>query len=54
MTGTARMKMCKGGLAVTGRKAPVSLYRADVVTFEEENVYDQRDAGGFIKLNDAR
>jgi argininosuccinate synthase len=54
VTGTARLKLYRGGLAVIGRKAPGSLYRADVVTFEEENVYDQRDAGGFIKLNALR
>jgi argininosuccinate synthase len=54
VTGTARVKLYKGGCTVVGRKAPRSLYRADVVTFEEENVYDQRDAGGFIKLNALR
>ena len=37
-----------------GRKAPHSLYRPDIVTFEEDSVYDQRDAQGFIKLNALR
>jgi argininosuccinate synthase len=54
VTGTARLKLYKGTLTVTGRKAPKSLYRADIATFEEEDVYDQRDAGGFIKLNALR
>ena len=54
VTGTARLELYKGSATVTGRKAPRSLYRADVVTFEEENVYDQKDAGGFIKLNALR
>jgi argininosuccinate synthase len=39
---------------VTGRKSPNSLYDEDIVTFEEDNVYDQRDAEGFIKLNALR
>jgi argininosuccinate synthase len=54
VTGTARIKLYKGSVTITGRKSARSLYRADVVTFEEENVYDQRDAGGFIKLNALR
>ncbi len=54
VTGTARLKMYKGTLTLTGRKASKSLYRADIATFEEEDVYDQRDAGGFIKLNALR
>ncbi len=54
VAGTARLKLYKGAVTVAGRRAAKSLYRADVVTFEEENVYDQRDAGGFIKLNALR
>jgi argininosuccinate synthase len=54
ITGTARIKLYKGGLTVLGRKAPHSLYRPDIVTFEEDSVYDQRDAQGFIKLNALR
>jgi argininosuccinate synthase len=54
VTGTARLELYKGAVTVVGRKAPRSLYRADIATFEEENVYDQRDAGGFIKLNALR
>ena len=54
ITGTARLSLYKGGVTVLGRKAPHSLYRTDIVTFEAENVYDQRDAKGFIKLNALR
>jgi argininosuccinate synthase len=54
ITGTARLKLFKGGVTVLGRKAPHSLYRPDIVTFEEDAVYDQRDAQGFIKLNALR
>ncbi|HEY4244880.1 MAG TPA: argininosuccinate synthase [Kofleriaceae bacterium] len=54
VTGTARIKLYKGSLTVLGRKAPQSLYRPDIVTFEEDSVYDQRDAQGFIKLNALR
>ncbi|MGE0868111.1 MAG: argininosuccinate synthase [Kofleriaceae bacterium] len=54
ITGTARLKLYKGNLTVLGRKAPRSLYRPDIVTFEEDAVYDQRDAQGFIRLNALR
>src|SRR5882672_3195206 len=54
ITGTARIKLYKGALTVLGRKAPRSLYRPDIVTFERDSVYDQRDAQGFIKLNALR
>jgi argininosuccinate synthase len=54
ITGTARLKLYKGAITVLGRKAPKSLYRPDIVTFEEDSVYDQRDAQGFIKLNALR
>ena len=38
-----------------GRTAPKSLYRMDIVTFEDDRgAYDQRDAGGFIRLNALR
>jgi len=54
VTGTVRLKLYKGNVIVTGRKSPLSLYDADVVTFEEDTVYDQKDAAGFIKLNALR
>ncbi len=54
ITGTARLRLYKGAITVLGRKAPRSLYRTDIVTFEEDSVYDQRDAQGFIRLNALR
>ena len=53
--GTVRMKLYKGGVHITGRKSPQSLYSEQVVTFEDDaGAYDQRDAEGFIKLNALR
>ncbi len=54
VTGTVRLKIYKGNVTVTGRKSPNSLYREDVVTFEEDKVYDQKKAEGFIDLNALR
>jgi argininosuccinate synthase len=52
--GTVRLKLYKGSVSVIGRKSPRSLYSLAHVTFEEDQVYDQRDAAGFIKLNALR
>ena len=52
--GTVRLKLYKGSLRVVGRKSPKSLYSLAHVTFEADQVYDQRDAEGFIKLNALR
>jgi argininosuccinate synthase len=55
VTGTARLRLYKGSLTLIGRTAPQSLYRTDIVTFEDDRgAYDQRDAGGFIRLNALR
>jgi len=54
VTGTVRLKLYKGTVTVAGRKSPRSLYRTDVVTFEADQVYRQRDAEGFINLNALR
>jgi argininosuccinate synthase len=54
VTGTVRLKLYKGNATVVGRKSPCSLYRMDYVTFEEDTVYDQYDANGFIRLNALR
>ncbi|MDF2365878.1 argininosuccinate synthase [Sneathiella sp.] len=54
VTGTVRLKLFKGRVSVVGRKSPYSLYSMEHVTFEEDTVYDQRDAEGFIKLNALR
>ena len=54
VAGTARLKLYKGGAAVTGRRAPRGLYDAAAATFEADSVFDQADAEGFIKLNALR
>ncbi len=54
VTGSARVKLFKGNCMVTGRKSAASLYSPDFATFEEDQVYDQKDAGGFIRLNALR
>ncbi|MFO7783552.1 MAG: argininosuccinate synthase [Thermodesulfobacteriota bacterium] len=54
VSGTVRMKLYKGNCIVAGRKSDRSLYQEDYVTFEEDDVYDQKDAEGFIRLNALR
>ena len=54
VTGEARMSLYKGSVTVCGRRAPYSLYDPDRATFEEDKVYDQADAGGFIRINSLR
>ncbi len=54
VAGTVRLKLYKGSATVVGRKSPNTLYSLQHVTFEEDAVYDQRDAAGFIKLNALR
>jgi argininosuccinate synthase len=55
VTGTVRLKLYKGNVAVVGRSSPYSLYDQELVTFEEGKVaYDHRDAAGFIRLNALR
>src|SRR4029077_18733084 len=55
VTGTVRLKLYKGSVAVVARSSPYSLYDQDLVTFEEGKVaYDHRDAAGFIRLNALR
>ena len=54
VSGTVRLKLYKGSVSVVGRKSPNSLYSLDHVTFEDDEVYDQRDAEGFIKLQALR
>lgn len=53
--GDVRLKLYKGNVIVTGRQSPKSLYRNDLVTFEDDRgAYDQKDAEGFIRLNALR
>ncbi len=54
VTGTARLKLYKGNCDVVGRKAEKSLFSPEFATFEEDTVYDQQDAEGFIKINSLR
>ncbi len=54
VNGKVRLKLYKGNVYVMGRESPNSLYSMAHVTFEEDSVYDQKDAAGFIKLNALR
>ncbi len=54
VSGEARLKLYKGNVIVEGRRADGSLYDEATVTFEEDEVYDQADAGGFIRLQSLR
>jgi argininosuccinate synthase len=54
VTGRVRLKLYRGNVQVVGRQSPHSLYDQSLATFEEDAVYDQRDAEGFIKLNALR
>ncbi|MEP7359314.1 MAG: argininosuccinate synthase [Anaerolineales bacterium] len=50
VSGSVRLKLYKGNIITAGRTSPYSLYREDLATFGQEDVYDQSDAKGFIKL----
>ncbi|MDY0237877.1 MAG: argininosuccinate synthase [Campylobacterales bacterium] len=55
VNGTVRLKLYKGNVIVLGRESKTdNLFDAEFSTFEEDEVYDQKDAGGFIKLNALR
>jgi len=54
VTGSARLKLYKGGCRVVGRKSDLSLYLPESATFEKDSVYRQSDATGFIKLHALR
>jgi len=54
VSGTARVKLYKGGCTVVGRRSDRSLYRLDMATFEEDEAYRQKDAEGFIRLSALR
>ena len=55
MTGDVRVRLYKGGVQVTGRRSPFSLYSEELATFEEDQgAYDQADATGFIRLQGLR
>jgi argininosuccinate synthase len=50
VTGTVRIKLYKGNIILAGVKSPYSLYSEELATFEEDAIYDQKDANGFIRL----
>ncbi|ACB84508.1 argininosuccinate synthase [Natranaerobius thermophilus] len=50
LSGHVKLKLYKGNVMIAGRSAPYSLYREDLATFEEDEVYNQKDAEGFINL----
>jgi len=52
--GTVRLKLYKGSIMIVGRSSDVSLFNPEYSTFEEDEVYNQKDAEGFIKLNALR
>ena len=52
--GRVNLKLYKGNVVITGRQSDKSLYNSDLATFESDNVYSQKDAEGFIKLNALR
>jgi len=54
VNGTVTLKLYKGNVIVTGRESSNSLFNAEYCTFEEDEVYNQKDAEGFIKLNALR
>ncbi len=54
VSGTVRLKLYKGGVWVVGRKSEKSLYHPEFATFEEDKVYRQKDAEGFIRLQGLR
>jgi argininosuccinate synthase len=54
VSGVVRMELYKGNCRILGRKSDLSLYREDFATFEDDSVYSQKDAEGFIRLNALR
>ena len=52
--GKVRLKLYKGNAMITGRESSMSLYNPNLATFESDNIYSQKDAEGFIKLNALR
>ena len=55
VTGSVKLSLYKGNVAVLGRSSDFSLYDSKIVTFEDdENAYNQEDATGFIKINSLR
>jgi len=54
VNGVVKLKLYKGNCLPVGRKSDQSLYQESYATFEEDDVFNQADAGGFIRLNSLR
>ena len=54
VNGTVRLKLYKGNVSVAGRKSPNTIFNPEYCTFEKDEVYNQKDAAGFIKLQGLR
>jgi argininosuccinate synthase len=54
VSGVVRLKLYKGNCTVVGRKSDFTLYDPDFATFEGDEVYNQKDAEGFIRLSGLR
>ena len=54
VTGDVKVKIYKGNVRIVGRKSKYSLYNSKLATFEEDSLYNQSDATGFIQLNSLR
>ncbi|MEK7856471.1 MAG: argininosuccinate synthase, partial [Acidobacteriota bacterium] len=54
VNGDVKLRLFKGTVATLGRRSPNSLYSEQLATFEADQVYNQADAEGFIKLNALR
>lgn len=52
--GSVRLKLYKGNVSVVGRESKKTLFNPEYCTFEKDEVYNQKDAAGFIKLNALR
>ncbi|MBF3378398.1 argininosuccinate synthase [Leptospira borgpetersenii] len=50
VTGAVKVKLYKGTCSIVGRKSSVSLYNPKMATFEKEELYNQKDAEGFINI----
>ena len=54
VNGIVKLKLYKGNVIILGRKSSSSIYSAKMATFERDDIYNQKDAEGFIKLNALR
>ena len=54
VNGIVKLKIYKGNVIVLGRKSNSSIYSSKMATFERDDIYNQKDAEGFIKLNALR